>query len=512
MNDLSEFLPTAGSKSTRGWMRRLAAIPSTTSKRGITLVLAGLMIPMALAPLSAFAQDAPPPPPDQQYDYDQGPPPPDDDAAPPQQWNELSPDQLNELVAPIALYPDSLVAQVLAASTYPTQVVEADRFVEAQGGAGPDQIAEMVNGQPWDPSVKALCAFPSVLSNMDKNLDWTTQLGNAYYNQPQDVMSAVQAMRQEAYERGDLRSGAQLNVDYEPGNIVIEPANPAVVYVPYYDPWAIYGFRPWYRWYAPPPPPGWRVGVRFGFGLGIVVGGGWGHYGWGYGHWGFAWGSHPYVAYNHVTYVSRSVTVVNHGYYGRFDRRPEARHYNVQAAHAAYAAGERNGFNRGVNRGESNGFNRGERNGYNNGFRNGYNRGNENNNRPNNNLARPPINQGRPQNNPNFNRPNTPDNNNRQNFNRPNSDLARPPQNNRNFDRPTMPNNNNNRPENRNFNRPNSNMARPPINQGRPQEQPHNEGRPSGGGGRPQGGGGGERPHGNGGGDHGDRGGHPHGH
>ena len=509
MKELSEFRPTAGSHSTRAWMRRFVAIPSRMSKRNLAVVLAGLMIPMGFARVSAFAQDAPPPPPDQQYDQEL----PDDNAAPPQQWNELSPDQLNQLVAPIALYPDSLVAQVLAASTYPTQLVEADRFVESQGGAPPDQIAEMVNGQPWDPSVKALCAFPSVLSNMDKNLDWTTQLGNAYYNQPQDVMSAVQAMRQEAYDRGDLRSGGQLNVDYQPGDIVIEPANPAVVYVPYYDPWAIYGFRPWYRWYEPPPPPGWRVGVRFGFGVGVVVGG-WGHYGWGYGHWGFAWGSHPYVAYNHVTYVSRSRTVVNHGYYGRFDRRPEARNYNVQAAHAAYAAGERNGFNRG------------ERNGYNNGFRSGSNRGPENNNnRPNSNLARPPINQGRPENNNNFNRPNTPDNRNfnrpntpdNRNFSRPNSDLARPPQNNRNIDRPNNNNNNFNRPENRNFNRPNNNMsrpnnnvARPPINQGRP-ETPHNEGRPNGGGGRPQGGGGGERPHGNGGGDHGDKGGHPHG-
>jgi hypothetical protein len=471
MKELSEFQPTTGSRmSTRTWMRRLSALPHTVSKRGIALALAGLMIPIGFAQVSAFAQDAPPPPPDQQQ-VDQGPPPPDDNAAPPQQWNALSPDQMNELVAPIALYPDSLVAQVLAAATYPTQVVEADRFVQSQGGAPPDQIAQMVNSQPWDPSVKALCAFPSVLANMDKNLDWTTQLGNAYYNQPQDVMSAVQGMRQQAYDRGDLRSSPQLNVAYQPGDIVIEPANPAVVYVPYYDPWAIYGFRPYYRWYAPPPPLGWGVGVRFGFGVGVVVGG-WGHYGWGYGHWGFAWGPHPYVAFNHATYISRSFTVVNHGYYGRFDRAPEARHYNVQAAHAAYAAGQRNGFNRG------------ERNGYNNGFRSGANRGTTNNNyrapsnnnysRPNNNTARPAVNQGRPAGNNNYNRPNTP---------------------------------NNNRPQNNNYNRPNTNNSRP-NNQSRP--APHNESKPSGGG-HPQGGG--DHPHGGGGdkGDKGDKGGHPHG-
>ncbi|MFP5228994.1 MAG: DUF3300 domain-containing protein, partial [Acidobacteriota bacterium] len=339
MKQFSELRPTAGSQSGRLWMRRLATASSSLPKRGMVLVLAGVMIPMGLAPVFAHGQDAPPPPPDQQYD--QGPPaPPDENAAPPQQWNALSPEQLNQLVAPIALYPDALVAQVLAASTYPTQVVEADRFVRSQGGAPPDQIAQMANQQNWDPSVKALCAFPSVLSNMDQNLDWTTQLGNAYYNQPQDVMSAVQAMRQQAYDRGDLRSGQQLNVVYNPSQIVIVPANPAVVYVPYYDPWAIWGFRPWYRWYAPPPPPGWGVGVRFGFGVGVVVAP-WGGWGWGWGHWGFAWGPHPYVAFNRVTYVSRSVTVINHGYYGRFDRSPEARRYNVQAAHTAYVAGER---------------------------------------------------------------------------------------------------------------------------------------------------------------------------
>jgi hypothetical protein len=322
-------------------MRRFAATSLDVSRRGLALVLAGLMIPIGLAQVSAYAQEAPPPP------------PADDQGPPPQQWNALSPDQLNQLVAPIALYPDSLVAQVLAAATYPTQIVDADRFVQSQAGAPPDQIAQEVNGQPWDPSVKALCAFPSVLSNMDKNLDWTTQLGNAYYNQPQDVMNAVQALRQQAYTAGHLQSSQQLAVTYAPNDIVIAPANPAVVYVPYYDPWVMWGFHPYYAWYAPPPPLGWRVGVGFGFGFGLGIAVGvWGHWGWGWGHWGFAWGPHPYVAFNHVTYVSRSVTVVNHGYYGRFDRAPGARAYNRQVAHAAYArgyaAGEHNAYRGGA--------------------------------------------------------------------------------------------------------------------------------------------------------------------
>ncbi|MGA8529276.1 MAG: DUF3300 domain-containing protein, partial [Acidobacteriaceae bacterium] len=320
------FLPTSGR------LRQLAGASLAAARRAVALALMGLMIPLGFGDVYAWSQQAPPPPPDQQ---DQGPPP-DDQGAPPQQWNALSPDQLDQLVAPIALYPDSLVAQVLAAATYPTQIVDADRFEQANAGAPPDQISAMVNSQPWDPSVKALTAFPSVLSNMDKNLDWATQLGNAYYNQPQDVMSAVQNMRQQAYASGHLRTTPQLDVDYQPGDIVIAPANPAVVYVPYYDPWVMWGFHPYYAWYAPPPPRGFVVGLGIGFGVGIAVGA-WSHWGWGWGHWGMGWGPHPFIMYNHATFVSRSFTVVNHGYYGRFDRNPSAREFNMHAAAAAHA-------------------------------------------------------------------------------------------------------------------------------------------------------------------------------
>ncbi len=106
--------------------------------------------------------------------------------------------QLEQLVAPIALYPDRLVAQVLAASTYPSQVAYADHWRQTQGYASPDQIAAGAGVQNWDPSVKALTAFPQVLAQMDRNLQWTTDLGNAYYNQSQDVLEAVQAMRRRA--------------------------------------------------------------------------------------------------------------------------------------------------------------------------------------------------------------------------------------------------------------------------------------------------------------------------
>jgi hypothetical protein len=458
-------------------MRRLGPALAEAGKRGVALLLVWLMIPLGIASTTAFAQQqAPPPPPDQQGAPDQGPPP-DDQSAPPQQWNSLSPDQLNQLVAPIALYPDSLVAQILAAATYPTQVVDADRFVQSNQGAPPDQISQMVNGQSWDPSVKALTAFPSVLSNMDKNLDWMTQLGNAYYNQPQDVMGAVQVLRQQAYQGGHLQSSPQLNVTYAPDDIEIAPSNPDVVYVPYYNPWTYWGFRPYYAWYAPPPPVGFGVGVGFGLGFGIGVAvGAWSHWGWGWGHWGFAWGAHPYVAFNRGTYVSRSVTVVNHGYYGRFDRNPTARAYNVRAAHTAY--------NRGYAAGEHNGYNRGTVNGNNRGAGSSNYRAPSNNYRaPSNNSVRPAQNGNRPAQNNNYNRP-------QNNVNRPQNNANRPQ-------------NNANRPQNNTQYRPVQNGNRTQNtsrgNQTRPQgnERPHNQSHPQGG----------DHPHGGG----GDKGDHPHG-
>jgi hypothetical protein len=169
-----------------------------------------------------------------------------DQAGPQQSYQQgqatpLNAQDLEQLVAPIALYPDALVAQVLTASTYPTQVAEADRWRRAQGYASSDQIVTGADGQPWDPSVKALTAFPQVLAQMDQNLHWTTELGNAYYNQPQDVLEAVQVMRRRAQAAGNLQSTPQEAVNYDNGNIVLAPVNPQVVYVPAYNPWGVYG-------------------------------------------------------------------------------------------------------------------------------------------------------------------------------------------------------------------------------------------------------------------------------
>jgi hypothetical protein len=140
-----------------------------------------------------------------------------------------SPQQLDQLVAPIALYPDELVAQILAASTYPTQVVEAERWMQAHSDLKGDALANAVNTQPWDSSVKGLSQVPEVLAMMDKNLSWTSSLGEAYTNNSQAVMGAVQQMRERAQQAGNLKSTPQENVTTQGQTIVIEPASPEVV-------------------------------------------------------------------------------------------------------------------------------------------------------------------------------------------------------------------------------------------------------------------------------------------
>ena len=230
-------------------------------------------------------------------------------AAPAPPYTQSTPEQLQQLVAPIALYPDSLVAQILAASTFPEQVVEADRWVQANPNLTGDALGQAVDQQPWDPSVKALTAFPSVLGNMDKNLSWTSSLGDAYYNQQPDVMDAVQVMRRRAQASGNLKATPQQNITTQDSNIDIEPASPDAVYVPAYNPWLVYGdpIMAWPGWY---PYPGiWFGGPYLSFGMGFPIG--WfGGFGWGWGHWGFNWGGR-YAMYNHGRYYSGSRTFYN---------------------------------------------------------------------------------------------------------------------------------------------------------------------------------------------------------
>ena len=228
-------------------------------------------------------------------------------------YTTQTPDQLDQLVAPIALYPDSLVAQILAASTFPAEAVEADRWLQANPNLKGDDLAKAVDQQTWDPSVKALTAFPSVLANMDKNLSWASSLGDAYYNQQSDVMDAIQRMRQKAQQAGNLKDTSQQTVETQGSNIVIQPADPDVVYVPAYDPWAIYGYpiAPWPFWYNYPGI--WFGGPYLSFGLGFGIGF-YGGYGWGWHNWGANWGGHT-VVYNHNTYISHSNTFYNRSNY-----------------------------------------------------------------------------------------------------------------------------------------------------------------------------------------------------
>jgi hypothetical protein len=264
---------------------------------------------------------------------------------------------LDQLVAPIALYPDPLVAQILTAATYPQQVGDADNWSHQTAGLPPQQRADIANRMPWDPSVKALTAFPPVLDNMARNPSWTAALGNAYYNQPGDVMNAIQAARVQAQQAGYLRSTPQQRVYYSDGQILIAPVNPNLVYVPYYNPWRIYGgwVSPYAGFYVAPPPVGLALGLGLGFAaVGISIGL-FAHYGWGFHSWAPNWRGGP-VFYNHAAYFPRSPTVYNHGHFGGYNRgvfehegRGVPSNFHPGATREGLArgpTGDRPGFNR----------------------------------------------------------------------------------------------------------------------------------------------------------------------
>jgi hypothetical protein len=162
----------------------------------------------------------------------------------------FSQQELDQMLAPIALYPGSLLAQILVASTFADQVVEADRWVKENKGLSGDQLNDALDKMDWDLSVKALVPFPQVLATMDEQLDWTRKLGEAFLAQQSDVMGSIQKMRSKAYANGNLKSTDQQTVSVAGENIEIQPANPEVVYVPYYDPSVVYGSW-WWPGYAP---------------------------------------------------------------------------------------------------------------------------------------------------------------------------------------------------------------------------------------------------------------------
>lgn len=244
----------------------------------------------------------------------------------------LSPDQLDSLVAPIALYPDALLAQVLAATTNPDQIAYADDWLAQNRSLTGTGLAQAVDQQSWDPSIKALTQFSSVLDNLAHNLSWTSSLGQAFANQQPDVMAAVQRMRAKAQAAGTLQSNSQITVaEPSPTTIVIQPANPEVVYVPQYNPTIIYGAPVVVPFYVPPPLPVARVGIFFGSGIAIggTFGGGWAAgFGWGWHAWNVNWGccgggGSTTIIYNHTTYINNRTYNGYHawgpggrGYYG----------------------------------------------------------------------------------------------------------------------------------------------------------------------------------------------------
>jgi Protein of unknown function (DUF3300) len=215
-------------------------------------------------------------------------------AAPPaalaQSAAKVSNQQLDALTAPIALYPDALLAQVLMAATFPQQVQEAAQWVKANPQKQGDAAVQAVASQPWDPSVQSLVAFPQVLATMASKPDWVTQVGNAFLAQPNDVMDSVQRLRKQAQQAGNLKTNEQQKVVVEQSTIQIVPANPQVVYVPTYNPTVVYGAWP-YPAYPPvymPPPPGYAIATGFATGLAFGAGIAVANSLWG----GFNWNSH----------------------------------------------------------------------------------------------------------------------------------------------------------------------------------------------------------------------------
>src|SRR6266404_5318713 len=197
-------------------------------------------------------------------------------------------DQLDSLVAPIALYPDQLLAQILAASTYPLEIIQLEQWLKRNPNLKDKALADGVARQPWDPSVQAMAVFPDVVTRLSANVAWTTNLGNAFLAQQQDVMDAVQRMRAKAQSKGTLKTTEQQKVETETVEgeeevIVIELANPQFVYVPSYDPAVVYGppVYPYPAYYY----PGYVPGMGLAFGTGLILGAAWAN-NWGNCNWG----------------------------------------------------------------------------------------------------------------------------------------------------------------------------------------------------------------------------------
>jgi hypothetical protein len=240
----------------------------------------------------------------------------------------FKPEELDQILAPVALYPDALLAQVLMASTYPLEVVQADRWAKQNKDLKGDALTAALEKQPWDPSVKSLINFPQVLAMMSEKLDWTQKLGDAFLAQQKDVMDTVQGLRKKAMDAGNLKTTQEQQVIVEKQTIIIESASPQVIYVPTYNPTVVYGAWP-YPAYPPAYyyPPGYLAGTALlSFGVGVAVGAAWG-YGWGHCDWH---GGDVDIDVNRNTNINRNI---NRGKYatqyqggrGQWQHNPEHR-------------------------------------------------------------------------------------------------------------------------------------------------------------------------------------------
>jgi Protein of unknown function (DUF3300) len=257
--------------------------------------------------------------------------------------------ELQSLVAPIALYPDSLVAQILTASTFPDQVAVADYWVQQNKSLTGSALMQAVDKQSWDASVKALTEFPSVLDNLAKNLTWTSSLGEAYHNQQADVMTAIQTLRAQAKAKGNLQSSSQITVvQQSPQTIVIQPTNPQIVYVPQYNPTIVYGTPYVVPGYVAPTYTAGDVAAAgiIGFGAGIAVGAMMSHgcCSWGYSSWNCGWHGTA-VVYHGGAYYGNSAWhggYYNGGYHG-------SNGYNNNYNHSNYNSNyNRSNYNKNV--------------------------------------------------------------------------------------------------------------------------------------------------------------------
>ena len=290
-----------------------------------TTLMAVLVVTICAATAAPLVAQEPPPPPAYQQD---APPPP-----------AYPPGELDQLVSRIALYPDPLLAQILAAATFPDQIPDAASYSDQHHYLTGDQLAAAISADqvPWDPSVQALLPFPAVLDMMARDMNWTQQLGNAFLAQQQDVMDAVQRMRHEAYQYGYLRSGPEVVVTGGP-YITIVPARPDFIVVPYYNPAVVFVA----------PRPGFFIGAAIGFRYGVVIGPAFRPWGWGVNR--FAWNTHTvYInnarwdrrwanraVYVHPYAIRRPVVTRGSGWQdhhelvGRSDRERSAAQYGHQ--------------------------------------------------------------------------------------------------------------------------------------------------------------------------------------